>query len=92
MRLLPIVPLVGGLLVGAPTLVLFLPLQLTYAEFVFEAKNFPDFTEREFAAALEVFARRTRKFGQTPQQVLAADGHKGNAAGGTGILGKDPDC
>jgi undecaprenyl diphosphate synthase len=44
----------------------FLLWQAAYAEFVFLDTLWPDFGEAEFAAALEAFARRERRFGARP--------------------------
>ena len=41
----------------------FLPWQLTYSEFVFIEKNWPDFTEKDLDEAIEIYQKRTRKFG-----------------------------
>ena len=40
-----------------------------YAEFVFTPVLWPDFTKAELAAAVEVFSKRERRFGQTSEQV-----------------------
>ncbi len=41
----------------------FLLWQLSYAEFVFIEKNWPDFTEKDLDKAIEIYQKRTRKFG-----------------------------
>lgn len=41
----------------------FLPWQLVYSEFYFVEKYWPDFTEKDLDEAIEVFYKRTRKFG-----------------------------
>ena len=41
----------------------FLPWQLSYSEFLFVDKNWPDFTEEDLNEAIEVYQKRTRKFG-----------------------------
>ena len=41
----------------------FLPWQLVYSEFLFEDKNWPDFTEEDLDNAIIEYQRRTRKFG-----------------------------
>ena len=41
----------------------FLIWQATYAELVFSSKFWPDFTAADFAAALDEYARRERRFG-----------------------------
>jgi undecaprenyl diphosphate synthase len=47
----------------------FLLLQAAYAEFIFVPTLWPDFTKESFAAALEEFGRRERRFGMTSDQV-----------------------
>ncbi len=42
----------------------FMPLQSTYAEWVFEEKLFPDFDTPTFKQALDTFAQRSRRFGK----------------------------
>ncbi len=42
----------------------FLPWQLSYAEFYFTEKYWPDFTREEFYLALSDFARRQRRYGR----------------------------
>ena len=49
----------------------FLIWQLAYAEYYFSPVYWPDFREPEMLAALEDYARRTRRFGQTNEQVEA---------------------
>ncbi len=41
----------------------FLPWQLSYSEFLFVEKNWPDFTEKDLEEAIEEYQKRTRKFG-----------------------------
>ena len=41
----------------------FLPWQLVYSEFVFIDKNWPDFSEQDLDDAIEIYQKRTRKFG-----------------------------
>ena len=41
----------------------FLPWQLTYTEFLFVDKNWPDFTEEDLDNAIIEYQKRTRKFG-----------------------------
>lgn len=41
----------------------FLPWQLSYSEFLFVEKNWPDFTEKDLEEAIEIYQKRTRKFG-----------------------------
>ncbi len=41
----------------------FLLWQLSYSEFVFIEKNWPDFTEKDLDQAIEIYQKRTRKFG-----------------------------
>ena len=41
----------------------FLPWQLSYSEFLFIEKNWPDFTENDLEEAIEIYQKRTRKFG-----------------------------
>ena len=41
----------------------FLPWQLSYSEFLFINKNWPDFTEEDLNQAIEEYQKRTRKFG-----------------------------
>ncbi len=41
----------------------FLPWQLVYTEFLFVEKNWPDFLEKDLEDAIEVYQKRTRKFG-----------------------------
>ncbi len=43
----------------------FLPWQLAYTEFYFTDKLWPDFTERDFDEALEVYSLRKRRFGKS---------------------------
>ena len=41
----------------------FLPWQLTYSEFVFTDKYWPDFTEEDLDEAILEYEKRNRKFG-----------------------------
>lgn len=41
----------------------FLPWQLVYSEFLFVEKNWPDFNEEDLDKAIEVYQKRTRKYG-----------------------------
>lgn len=41
----------------------FLPWQSVYSEFLFMDKLWPDFTEKDLDEAIEIFAKRNRKFG-----------------------------
>ena len=41
----------------------FLPWQLTYTEFLFVDKNWPDYTEEDLELAIIEYQKRTRKFG-----------------------------
>ncbi len=47
----------------------FLLMQAAYAEFIFTPVLWPDFTEKEFDAALAEYARRERRFGLTSEQI-----------------------
>ncbi len=47
----------------------FLLLQSAYAEIVFAPVHWPDFTKEQFQLALTEFAKRERRFGQTPDQI-----------------------
>jgi undecaprenyl diphosphate synthase len=47
----------------------FLLMQGAYAEFVFTDILWPDFTKSDFAAALDHFGKRERRFGQTSDQL-----------------------
>lgn len=49
----------------------FLLWQLAYAEFVFVAEAWPDFDANCFRSALEVYAKRSRRFGMTNEQIGA---------------------
>ena len=48
----------------------FLLLQSAYAEIVFASVHWPDFTKEQLQLALAEFAKRERRFGQTPEQIL----------------------
>ena len=41
----------------------FLPWQIVYSEFIFIEKNWPNFNEDDLDSAIEVYLKRTRKFG-----------------------------
>jgi len=41
----------------------FLPWQIVYSEFLFVEKNWPDFEEKDLDEAIEIYMKRTRKFG-----------------------------
>ena len=41
----------------------FLPWQLVYSEFLFIDKNWPDFTEEDLDEAINIYEKRTRKYG-----------------------------
>ena len=47
----------------------FLLWQLSYAEFYFTEKYWPDFTLEEFSKALADFAGRTRRYGATGDKI-----------------------
>lgn len=49
----------------------FLLLQAAYAEFIFTPTLWPDFTRDAFAAALEEYASRERRFGMTGEQIAS---------------------
>jgi len=49
----------------------FLLLQSAYAEYLFVEKFWPEFHPEDFAAALEAYRRRERRFGLTGEQVRA---------------------
>lgn len=58
----------------------FLLLQSAYSEFYFSDKNWPEFGARDFHDALDNFAHRQRRFGQTGEQIEAMkQGHDGKA-------------
>ena len=50
----------------------FLPWQLVYSEFLFIDKNWPDFTEEDLDEAINIYEKRTRKFGAN----YASDGRR----------------
>jgi undecaprenyl diphosphate synthase len=52
----------------------FLLWQSAYAELYFTDALWPDFDDKEFAKALAWYAQRTRRFGQTTEQVVAESG------------------
>lgn len=52
----------------------FLLLQAAYAEFVFSPVAWPDFTKADFAAAIEDYSRRERRFGLTSEQLKPSAG------------------
>lgn len=47
----------------------FLLLQSAYAEIVFASVHWPDFTKEQLHLALAEYAKRERRFGQTPEQL-----------------------
>jgi len=47
----------------------FLPWQLTYSEFYFPDKHWPEFTEEDLAEAIKVYQKRNRRFGGRPDEV-----------------------
>jgi undecaprenyl diphosphate synthase len=49
----------------------FLLLQSAYAEIVFAPVHWPEFTKEQFQLALDEFAKRERRYGQTPEQLQA---------------------
>jgi undecaprenyl diphosphate synthase len=51
----------------------FLLWNLAYAEIWFTDVLWPDFDEREFAAALDYFSRRQRRYGHTGEQIEAVE-------------------
>lgn len=51
----------------------FLLWQCAYAEFYFTETLWPDFSEDMFAQAVEDFAQRQRRFGQTGEQIMTQD-------------------
>lgn len=48
----------------------FLLYQAAYAELYFSPKMFPEFSDEDLEAAVEEYARRTRRFGKTDEQVI----------------------
>lgn len=50
----------------------FLLLQAAYAEFVFTPVLWPDFTKADFAAAVDTYSKRERRFGRTSEQLKPA--------------------
>lgn len=46
----------------------FLLWQSAYAELYFSDKYWPDFDEKEFEKAIEVFKKRNRRFGGLPEE------------------------
>ena len=50
----------------------FLLMQAAYAEFVFTPVLWPDFTKTDLIAAVEAYAKRERRFGQTSDQLKPA--------------------
>jgi len=51
----------------------FLLLQCAYAEMIFSPVLWPDFSKAEFAAAIDEFQRRERRFGRTAEQLSPAE-------------------
>jgi undecaprenyl diphosphate synthase len=50
----------------------FLLMQAAYAEFIFTPVFWPDFTKADLADAVETYAKRERRFGQTSDQLKPA--------------------
>ncbi len=50
----------------------FLLLQCAYAEMIFSPVLWPDFSKTEFAAAIDEYQRRERRFGRTGEQLAPA--------------------
>ncbi len=48
----------------------FLLYQAAYAELYFSGKLFPDFSDRDLEKAIEEYAKRTRRFGKTDEQLV----------------------
>lgn len=46
----------------------FLPWQLTYTEFYFPDKHWPEFNEEDLLKAIKVYQRRNRRFGGRPEE------------------------
>ena len=49
----------------------FLLWQAAYSEFYFSDKLWPDFDEAALDLAIDAFVQRERRFGKTPEQLLA---------------------
>jgi len=47
----------------------FLPWQLTYSEFYFPDKHWPEFSEEDLIEAIKVYQKRNRRFGGRPDEV-----------------------
>ena len=47
----------------------FLPWQLTYSEFYFPDKHWPEFTEEDLEEAIKAYQKRNRRFGGRPDEV-----------------------
>ena len=47
----------------------FLPWQLTYSEFYFPDKHWPEFTEEDLYEAISIYQNRNRRFGGRPDEV-----------------------
>jgi len=47
----------------------FLPWQLTYSEFYFPDKHWPEFTEEDLYEAINIYQNRNRRFGGRPEEV-----------------------
>ena len=41
----------------------FLPWQISYSEFVFTDKYWPEYDENEFLKSIQIYQKRTRRFG-----------------------------
>ena len=46
----------------------FLPWQLTYTEFYFPDKHWPEFSEDDLVEAIKAYQRRNRRFGGRPDE------------------------
>ena len=47
----------------------FLPWQLTYSEFYFPDKHWPEFSEEDLIEAIKIYQKRNRRFGGRPDEV-----------------------
>ena len=47
----------------------FLPWQLTYSEFYFPEKHWPEFKEEDLIEAIKIYQKRNRRFGGRPDEV-----------------------
>ncbi|MDX2109763.1 MAG: polyprenyl diphosphate synthase [Verrucomicrobiota bacterium] len=57
----------------------FLLMQAAYAEFYFTPKYWPDFAPEDFAAALEWYRKRERRFGKTGEQIRQSTSCQGGS-------------